>query len=116
MIAWQIDSDSPLSSMPGCRSEAAAARLSQRHMKTVTVSQLRKNWRQVLEWVANGEEVELTLRGKVVAKIVPPSSGLPREVDWSKSAALNRRRSSRTFSVEQSAAIRAESGLSDELH
>jgi antitoxin (DNA-binding transcriptional repressor) of toxin-antitoxin stability system len=84
-------------------------------MRTTTVGQLRKNCREVLEWVAKGEEVELTHRGKLVAKIVPPGSGYPKEVDWSKSAALNRTRSSKILSAEQSAAIRAESGSSNEL-
>lgn len=85
-------------------------------MKTVTVSQLRNNCCEVLEWVAKGEEVELTYRGKVVARIVPPDAERSDEVDWSKSAALNRKRSSTILSAEQSAAIRAESGSSNELY
>jgi antitoxin (DNA-binding transcriptional repressor) of toxin-antitoxin stability system len=84
-------------------------------MKTATVSRLRKNCREMLQWVAKGEEVELTYRGKVVAKIVPPESQRPMAVDWSTSAALSRQRSGKTLTAEQSAAIRAESGSSIEL-
>jgi prevent-host-death family protein len=85
-------------------------------MKTATVSQLRDNCREVLEWVSKGEAVELTLRGKVVAKIVPPELQRSMEVDWPTNAALNRQRSGKILTAEQSAAIRAESGSSIELH
>ena len=40
-------------------------------MKTATVQQAPQNWAQILEWVAAGEEVELTEKEKVVAKVVP---------------------------------------------
>jgi prevent-host-death family protein len=78
-------------------------------MKSTTVRELRNNYSRVLKWVENGEEVEVTRRGKVVAKVVPPIPASAVEVDWSKSAALNRKPWSRSLTVDQSAAILAES-------
>ena len=40
-------------------------------MKTASVQQLPQKWTQILEWVAAGEEVELTEKEKVIAKVVP---------------------------------------------
>lgn len=40
-------------------------------MKTASVQQVPQKWAQILEWVAAGEEVELTEKEKVVAKVVP---------------------------------------------
>jgi antitoxin (DNA-binding transcriptional repressor) of toxin-antitoxin stability system len=40
-------------------------------MKTATVQQAPQKWAQILEWVAAGEEVELTEQEKVIAKVVP---------------------------------------------
>ena len=42
-------------------------------MKTASVRELRNNYAQVLRWVSAGEEVAVTCRGKVVAKVVAPS-------------------------------------------
>ncbi len=42
-------------------------------MKTASVQQLPQQWSQILEWVAAGEEVELTAQEKVVARVVPAS-------------------------------------------
>ncbi len=42
-------------------------------MKTASVQQLPQKWTQILEWVAAGEEVELTAQEKVVARVVPAS-------------------------------------------
>jgi prevent-host-death family protein len=78
-------------------------------MKSTTVRELRNNYSKVLEWVAKGEEVEVTRRGKVVAKVVPPIPASALEVDWSKSAALNRKPWSKNLTADQSAAILAES-------
>lgn len=40
-------------------------------MKTASVQQLPQKWPQILEWLAAGEEVEVTEQEKVIAKIVP---------------------------------------------
>jgi prevent-host-death family protein len=58
-------------------------------MKTTTVRELRNNYARVLKWVSKGEEVEVTRRGKAVAKVVPVASINPIRVDWAQSAALN---------------------------
>ena len=78
-------------------------------MRSTTVRELRNNYSKVLEWVSQGEEVEVTRRGKAVAKVVPIASAEPTEVDWSKSAALNRKAWSTVLTAEQSSAILSES-------
>ena len=41
-------------------------------MKTATVADLRNNFRRVSSYIANGESVDITKRGCVVARLVPP--------------------------------------------
>jgi prevent-host-death family protein len=78
-------------------------------MKTATVRQLRNEYKRVLAWAEAGEEVEISRRGKVIARLVPAKLKLKR-VDWSKSAALTMDRTGwRTLSAEESATLRAES-------
>ena len=57
-------------------------------MRTTTVRELRNNYAKVLKWVSKGEEVEVTRRGKAVAKVVPVGLVNPTRVDWAQSAAL----------------------------
>lgn len=78
-------------------------------MKSTTVRELRNNYSRVLKWVSKGEEVEVTRRGSVVAKVIPPVPSRPAEVDWSTSAALNRKPWAAALTAEQSAAILTES-------
>ena len=78
-------------------------------MKSTTVRELRNNYTKVLKWVAKGEEVEVTRRGKVVAKVIPPTPSSQKEVDWMKSAAFNRKPWSTVLTSDQSAAILADS-------
>lgn len=78
-------------------------------MKSTTVRELRNNYSKVLKWVAKGEEVEVTRRGKVVAKVVPAEAAKPTKVDWTQSAALNRPAWSTTLTAQQSAVILADS-------
>ena len=70
--------------------------------------ELRNNYSKVLQWVSRGEEVEVTRRGEVVAKVVPPRAITATRVDWTQSAALNRQTWSNTLSADQSAAILAD--------
>jgi prevent-host-death family protein len=42
-------------------------------MKTASIRQVRHDFSRVLDWVADGEPVEVTKRGKVVAVIQPPA-------------------------------------------
>lgn len=45
-------------------------------MKTATVRQLRNNFAQIAKWLEDGEEVVITMRKKVIGRIVPePSEG-----------------------------------------
>ena len=41
-------------------------------MKTADIEQVPHLWPEILRWVAAGEEVELTQRTRVVARVVPP--------------------------------------------
>ncbi len=61
-------------------------------MKTATIRQLRNQCRDVMGWVEAGEEVKISKRGKVVARLIPEKRA-PRKFDWSKSAALTMDRS-----------------------
>lgn len=70
-------------------------------MKTATVRELRNNYSKVLKWVATGQEVQVTRRGKVVAKVVPPDES-PGKVDWAGSAALRITRTDKALTTRQS--------------
>jgi prevent-host-death family protein len=78
-------------------------------MKRATIRELRNNYSKVLYWVSLGEEVEVTRRGTVIAKVVPAGPATPITVDWKKSAALNRSPWSKRLSAAESAAILSES-------
>jgi prevent-host-death family protein len=78
-------------------------------MKRTTVRELRNNYSKVLQWVSKGEEVEVTRRGKVVAKVVPPASAKVAKVDWTQSAALTRPAWSSRLTAKESATILGES-------
>ena len=52
------------------------------HMKTATVRDLRNNFPRVAEWIEGGQQVELTKRGKVIARIVPVRQREKRAVGW----------------------------------
>ncbi|CAN5699537.1 hypothetical protein BH20VER1_BH20VER1_11660 [soil metagenome] len=41
-------------------------------MKTATIADLRNHFPRVFRWIEEGEQVELTKRGRVVARLVPP--------------------------------------------
>jgi antitoxin (DNA-binding transcriptional repressor) of toxin-antitoxin stability system len=40
-------------------------------MKTASVRDIRQNFPKVLAWISDGEQVAITLRRKVVARLVP---------------------------------------------
>lgn len=46
-------------------------------MKTTTLRQLRHDFGSVLAWVEQGEPVEVTKRGKIIALLSPPPSPKP---------------------------------------
>lgn len=78
-------------------------------MKTTSVRELRNNYAQVLKWVGKGEEVEVTRRGKVVAKVVPVIPAKAKNVDWAESAAHNRPTWPKVLTAKESAGVLAES-------
>jgi len=41
------------------------------HMKTASIRDVRHHFNRVLEWVADGEEVDITNRRRSVARLVP---------------------------------------------
>jgi prevent-host-death family protein len=42
------------------------------NMKKATIREVQHNLSEVLRWVEDGEEVQVTRRDRIVAKIVPP--------------------------------------------
>lgn len=43
-------------------------------MKTLTSSEARERWRDVLDQVQAGQVVEITRHGKVIARVIPPDA------------------------------------------
>jgi prevent-host-death family protein len=62
-------------------------------MRTATVRELRNHYNTLLDWVAEGEEVVITKRGKSVARLVPEAGETGEAVDWSASPVVLRDRS-----------------------
>ena len=78
-------------------------------MKTATVRELRNRYRSVLGWVEAGEEVTISKRGKVIARLVPEKPKTQR-VDWTQSAAMRMdRKALPVLTARQSKALLAES-------
>jgi prevent-host-death family protein len=48
-------------------------------MKEIGAFEAKNRLGQLLDWVEAGEEVVITRRGKVVARLVPPSTGIDRD-------------------------------------
>ena len=48
-------------------------------MKTASVRQIQHHFRDVLSWVKDGEEVEITSNRRVVARLMPPPSAKARK-------------------------------------
>jgi len=75
-------------------------------MKTATVRDLRNRYTSVLRWVSAGEDVLITQRGVVIARLSPEQNLPTQEVDWSQSPAVKRDRSNaRVLSAEESLEI-----------
>lgn len=78
-------------------------------MKTATVRDLRNRYTSVLRWVSAGEDVLITQRGKVIARLSPENDQTAQEVDWASSPEVVRDRTGDpVLSAEQSAEILAE--------
>jgi antitoxin (DNA-binding transcriptional repressor) of toxin-antitoxin stability system len=76
-------------------------------MKTATVRELRNRYTQLLEWIDAGEEIRITRRGIVIARLVPESRVRARPgVDWTRSAAFALDRLNlRSLKAEQTAEL-----------
>lgn len=61
-------------------------------MKTAPVRDLRNRYLELLGWIAAGEEIVITRRGKAIARLVPEQQDAPKGVDWSQSPAVLRDR------------------------
>ncbi len=61
-------------------------------MKTATVRDLRNHYTGILRWIASGEVVQITQRGKAVARLVPEVPANQAEIDWNHSSAILRDR------------------------
>ena len=46
-------------------------------MKTATIRQVRHDFSTVLDWVGDGEQVEISKHGKIVALLSPPPAAKP---------------------------------------
>jgi prevent-host-death family protein len=51
------------------------------HMKTATVREIRNEFAKILRWVEDGEQVEITRRKRVVARLVPVKAKA-RKIEW----------------------------------
>jgi prevent-host-death family protein len=49
-------------------------------MKTATVRELLHNFSGVLRWVEEGEEVQISKHGKVIARLAPPHPARARKI------------------------------------
>jgi len=78
-------------------------------MKTATVRELRNHYSKILRWVGSGEEVRVSRRGKIVAKVVPAETTASGKINWSQSAALSRPSWTRKLSTAESTSILADS-------
>jgi len=76
-------------------------------MKTANVRTLRNDYAKLLRRVEAGEEIAISRRGRIVARLVPAVPGKQR-VDWSASAALGVTRDEVPLSAAVSARLLAE--------
>lgn len=80
-------------------------------MKTATVRDLRNHYTSVLRWVTAGEDVLITQRGVVIARLSPETAQSSGVVDWSSSPEVRRNRENDpVLSAEQSMEVLAEAG------
>lgn len=52
------------------------------HMRTATVRDLRYDFPRIERMLARGEEIRITKRGKVIAKLAPPRADQPKVPDF----------------------------------
>ncbi len=77
-------------------------------MKTATVRDLRDHYSKVLKWIDAGEDVTISRRGVVVARLVPEKATAGK-IDWNESAALKMKKNGmRRLAADESASLIAE--------
>lgn len=80
-------------------------------MKTATVRDLRNHYTGILKWISSGEVVQITQRGKPVARLIPETPDIDSQIDWSRSPAMQRDRTKeKMLSSEESLALIREAG------
>lgn len=81
------------------------------HMKTATVRELRNEFPRIEAWVREGESINISKRGKVIATLIPASAHAAAGRSAPKPDIMARLRETwgeRVFSVEEVAAMREE--------
>lgn len=81
------------------------------HMKTATVRELRNEFPRIEAWVHEGESINISKRGKVIATLVPALGAAATQPRLSKVDIMARLRETwggRVFTMEQVAAMRAD--------
>ena len=77
-------------------------------MKTATVRDLRNRYTSLLRWISAGEEILITRRGVVIARLSPETA---REVNWAAVPEVRWDRSNEALlSAAQSEALISEAG------
>ena len=72
-------------------------------MRTATVRDLRNRYASLLSWIGAGEEIVITQRGKVIARLIPEREENVQKVDWTQSPAIKRdRTNSRVLTATES--------------
>lgn len=80
-------------------------------MKTATVRDLRNHYTSLLRWIAAGEEVVITQKGRAVARLMPLGSAASSAINWADSPEVKRDRASETqLAAAESATLLAEAG------
>lgn len=81
------------------------------HMKTATVRELRNEFPRIEAWVNEGESINISKRGKVIATLVPAPGSAQSKAHFPKVDIMARLRETwgeRVFTAEQVAALRAD--------
>jgi antitoxin (DNA-binding transcriptional repressor) of toxin-antitoxin stability system len=80
-------------------------------MKTATVRDLRNRYTSLLRWINAGEEILITQRGIVIARLIPETARTARAVNWTDTPEVRRGRSrDGVLSARQSEALIAKAG------
>jgi prevent-host-death family protein len=70
-------------------------------MKTTTVRMLRNDYAKLLRRVETGEEISISRRGRIVAKLVPVNPGKTK-VDWAASETFKMLKNEKPLTAEES--------------